>query len=185
MGYTHSWYQKRPFTFAEWKTIVAEAKRICAKAERGDYYTGKEDFASATRTEITEHGFRIGFNESYAWRTFAHPEIPPPMQGQAIRLADGTGKPGTRPRFTDAAIILNGVDPDESYETFDLERAPAKPDYQPIAEVEREGIFACCKTEYRPYDAVVVSVLHIARCIAPDAIVVRSDGGDEAIKLMF
>ena len=27
-----------------------------------------------------------------------------------------------------------------------------------------------CKTEYRPYDAVVVSILAVARTVAPDAI---------------
>src|SRR5688500_15581784 len=69
MGYTHYWRQKRPFTKQEWTTITAEAKRICAKAQRA-LYTGKEDFASSTKTEHTDYGFRVGFNEEYAWRTF-------------------------------------------------------------------------------------------------------------------
>ena len=42
-----------------------------------------------------------------------------------------------------------------------------------------------CKTEYRPYDAVVVSILHVARTVAPDAITVSSDGGPEAIRYLF
>lgn len=184
MGYTHYWRQKRAFTKSEWQTIVAEAKRICAKAERGDYYSGKEDFASSTGVEQTEMGFRVGFKESYAWRTFPHPEAPTPMQARAIRLADGSGSPGTKPEFSEDRICLNGVDPNESYETFCLERAPECPEYQ-RKEAKTKGIFNFCKTEYRPYDAVVVSILHIARTVAPEAIIVSSDGGLEAIKLMF
>jgi hypothetical protein len=185
MGYTHYWRQKRPFTPAEWATILAESKRIVAKAKRGEYYTGKEDFASATKLETDANGFRVGFNEDYAWRTFAHPEVPPPMKGAAIKIVNGSGKPGTQPEFDNKSICLNGVDPDESYETFLLERAPKPPDYQSSADVKTKGIFNFCKTEYRPYDAVVVSILQIARCVAPDAITVTSDGGDEAIKLLF
>lgn len=185
MGYTHYWNQKRPFTKQEWATILAESMRICAKAERGDYYTGKEDFASATRLELDANGFRTGFAEDYAWRTFAHPEVATPMQGAAIALADSCGQKGTRPAFTEDYIALNGVAPKEDYETFWLDRAPTSKG-GPFREQEaKDGIFNFCKTEYRPYDAVVVSILHMARTVAPDAITVSSDGGPEAIKLMF
>jgi hypothetical protein len=44
---------------------------------------------------------------------------------------------------------------------------------------------AFCKTEYRPYDSVVVSILAVAKKVAPDAILVRSDGGPEAIRYLF
>lgn len=32
MGYTHYWYQKRPFTHEEWYNIVEESKRVCSEA---------------------------------------------------------------------------------------------------------------------------------------------------------
>lgn len=179
MGYTHYWTQTRPFTPAEWQTIVAEAKRIVAKAKRGEYYTGKETFKTAQEAEIDPHGFRTGFAEP-AWRTFPHEEIATPQQGAAISVCgpDGTGQP----EFTDDEIALNGDRAKrEDYETFALERAPVSRD----ARQKPEGILNFCKTEYRPYDAVVVSILHVARSIAPDAIKVRSDGGTAAIKQLF
>ena len=170
MGYTHYWRSSRPFTQTEWKTITAEASRIIAKAIRGDYYSGKEDFSSATKCEIDEMGFRHGFNEEYAWRTFPHPEKAIPMQGAAIHLAGPSGEAGTKPIVNENEIALNGLSP-EDYESFVLSRTPEAFDF--------------CKTEYRPYDAVCVSILHVARTVAPDAINVTSDGGDGAIKLLF
>src|SRR6185503_422100 len=174
-------HQRRSFTADEWQRLTAEAKRICAKAQRG-LYSGTEDFASATKLEQNDMGFRVGFNEPYAWRTFAHPEAPIPMQNAAIALVDGSGTPGTQPEFTTDHISLNGPDPDESYETFRIERAPQPRGWKDEAS---KGIFNCCKTEYRPYDAVVVSILAAAQIIAPNAFRASSDGGPSAIKLMF
>lgn len=187
MGYTHYWRQKRAFTDAEWQQVTAEAKRICAKAMRG-MYSGKEDFASMTKSEVDEHGFRTGFAEETAWRTFPHDDCPTPMQGAAIPLANSHGEPGTMPEIDADCIALNGVQPKGDYESFVLEREPTMPDYyneqRKIKEL-REGLFSFCKTEYRPYDAVVVSILAAAAKIAPDAFFPSSDGGAEAIKLMF
>ena len=103
MGYTHYWNQKRPFTPAEWQTIVAEAKRIVAKAKRGDYYTGKETFNTAQESDIDAQGFRTGFAEP-AWRTFPHEEIATPQQGASIAVCGpaGTGQP----EFTDDEITF-------------------------------------------------------------------------------
>lgn len=181
MGYTHYWKQSRPFTKAEWATINAEAQRICAKAMRGDYYTGAETFKTAQEAGVDSMGFRSGFGESGAWRTFPHEEIATPMQGAAISLCgpDGTGKP----IFDKDYVALNGdQSKDEDYETFWLDRQPKHPDW---VTDKSERVFNFTKTEYRPYDAVVVSILHVARTVAPDAIEVSSDGGAEAIKLMF
>lgn len=159
---------------------MAETNRILAKAERA-LYAGKEDFASSSDCKVDEFGFRHGFKEETAWRTFPHPEIPTPMQGAAIKLAGPNGD--GRPQVTPSVIALNGACP-EDYESFHLERAPECPEYQ-RERAKTEGVFNFCKTEYRPYDPVVVSILHVARTVAPDAITVKSDGGDEAIKLMF
>jgi hypothetical protein len=182
MGYTHYWRQKRAFTPSEWQRITAEAQRICAKAQRG-LYAGKEDFVSSTKVETDEFGFRHGFNEESAWRTFPHPEQPTAMQGQSIALAgpDGNGQP----EFHADYIGLNGATP-QDYESFILERAPQWDERRNYTAKEKaDGIFGFTKTEYRAYDAVVVSILAAARVIAPDAITCASDGGDEAIKLMF
>lgn len=178
MGYTHYWTQKRAFTDAEWKMILSEAKRIIAKAARC-LYTGKEDGQSQRGCKADEQGFRHGFKEEGAWRTFPHPELPIPQQGEPILLAgpQGTGKP----RLSKHVIALNGRRPHD-YESFMLGKEP------PNLFADRQasdGIADFCKTEYRPYDAVVVSILAVACRVAPDAITVSSDGGDKAIRYLF
>jgi hypothetical protein len=170
MGYTHYWKQSRAFTPTEWAKITAEAKRIVAKAQRG-MYSGPETADTASSAGTDKHGFRTGFAEEGAWRTFPHEEIATPTQGKAIAICGplGTG----RPQFTSDLIALNGSEAaGEDYESFVLKRAPS------------DG-FAFCKTEYRPYDPVVVSILAAAKLIAPGAIRPSSDGGEEAIRLMF
>ncbi len=180
MGYTHYWHQKRAFTAQEWVKIVAESKRICAKAMRA-MYSGPETVLSQFQTHNENAiGAREGFAEKGAWRTFSHPEIATPAKGEAIALAGPMGD--GQPEFSDEAIALNGSEAKgEDYETFRLERAPVRKSY----EKPEEEIFNFCKTEYRPYDAVVVSILAAASLIAPKAIRVTSDGGDEVIRLMF
>lgn len=177
MGYTHYWRQSRAFTVDEWNALLTESQRICAKAING-LYSGKEDFESATAINQDAMGFRVGFKESYAWRTFPHPEAKTPMKNAGIVLVGPSGEKGTTPIFSHDRIALNGVEPNEDYESFIIERDPSKRDN------EKES-FAFCKTEYRPYDAVVVSILAAAQIIAPSAIKASSDGGKEAIKLMF
>jgi hypothetical protein len=179
MGYTHYWSHTRAFSNAEWKVILGETKRIVAKAARGEYYTGKENPASERGFTLDEQGFRQGFNEQGAWRTFPHPELPIPCQGQPILLAgpDGTGKP----QLAKSEIALNGKCPLD-YEAFLLNKQPPT-----LLSNRREpdAMTSFVKTEYRPYDAVVVSILAVAQKVAPDAIVVRSDGGPEAIRYLF
>ena len=178
MGYTHYWNQPRAFTDAEWKLILGETKRIIAKAQRG-LCTGTEDAASESGFTLDEQGFRHGFNEGGAWRTFPHPELPIPRPGEPILLAGprGTGKP----RLSKHIIALNGKRPDD-YESFVLGKEPPTP--HPYRQ-KPDPATGFCKTEYRPYDAVVVSILVVAQKVAPDAIVVRSDGGPEAIHYLF
>jgi hypothetical protein len=184
MGYTHYWHQSRPFTAQEWVQITAEAKRIVAKAMRG-YYAGPEtaETAAATVSNPIElapgvaFDNRHGFGEKGAWRTFAHNEISTPEQGKPIALCGPGGK--GQPEFTAKWIAFNGsAAKGEDYESFALERRPKK-------RADETESFAFTKTEYRPYDPVVVSVLAAARQIAPNAIRVKSDGGDEAIRLLF
>ena len=179
MGYTHHWQQRRAFTDDEWRLILGEAKKIIAKAARGQYYTGKEDAASQNTLTLDEQGFRHGFKEEAAWRTFAHPDQPIPCAGEPILLAGPSGR--GKPRLNKYLIGLNGKRPHD-YESFVLGKEPPTPyaDRQ-----DANALSGFCKTEYRPYDAVVVSILHVARTVAPDAIEVSSDGGPEAIRYLF
>jgi len=84
-----------------------------------------------------------------------------------IKLADGLANSGSKPEVSKDKIWLNGAE-DDDYETFCLER-------------EGSG-FSFCKTAYRPYDAVVVSILALARAVAPGAISLDSDGGPEVFE---
>jgi hypothetical protein len=180
MGYTHYWRQKRAFTSDEWTRITSEAKRICSKASRA-LYSGPETFATATAADTNEMGFAENFGEAGAWRTFPHEEIKPAMQGEAIKLC---GPSGNGPVQIDSEVIaLNGCAADnQDYESFVLDRMPVAPDYD---KNPKDGIFNFCKTEYRNYDPVVVSILAVAELIAPDAIKLSSDGGKEVFRLMF
>jgi len=86
-------------------------------------------------------------------------------KGIAIRGGDGNGKPV----INGNEIVLNGdEEAGEAHETFDI--------------TKKQGRWAYCKTARKPYDAVVVSILAVAKKVAPDAIDVDSDGGPSAIK---
>ena len=158
MGYTHYFDQRRAFTDAEWNLILSETKCIIAKAARG-LYSGPE--------------------ETVARRTFHHPEAPTPRRGEPILVAGPSGR--GKPRLNKYLIALNGRRPDD-YESFVLGKEPPTPFCDRL---NADATLSFTKTEYRPYDAVVVSILAVARTVAPDAIEVRSDGGDAAIRYLF
>ena len=94
-----------------------------------------------------------------------------------IDIAGGLGD--EYPEITEHKIWFNGRDP-QSCETLAISKKVRE---SASWETPREeGKFEFCKTRGLPYDKVVVSVLHAARTIAPEAITsVSSDGGDEAI----
>lgn len=71
----------------------------------------------------------------------------------------GTGKV----QYKSDMIALNGQEPDYG-ESFVLKR-----------DLEDFGF---CKTGERPYDDVVVSILALARKLAPELVFLSSDGGD-------
>ncbi len=108
-----------------------------------------------------------------------HPEQPIPQKGEPILLAGPTGR--GKPRLNRHLISLNGKQPHD-YESFVLGKEPPRLYSDHLHNDELSGFV---KTEYRPYDAVVVSILAAARTTAPDAIEVRSDGGDKAIRYLF
>lgn len=179
MGYTHYWHQKRAFTPAEWLRLTGEARRIVAKAMRA-HYSGPETSETAAQAGTDEMGFASDFAEKGAWRTFPHPEIAAPAKGEPIAICGSHGS--GEPTFSDRMIALNGSEAKgQDYESFILEREPTRGEW----EKDAPETFACCKTEYRPYDPVVVSILAAAVLIAPDAIRATSDGGPGTIRLMF
>ena len=85
---------------------------------------------------------------------------------QGIALADGNGN--GKPALTPEYISLNGKS-SEMYETFSLGKAASTD-------------FDFTKTNQKPYDAVVVSILALAKRVASDAIDISSDGGDGVFK---
>ena len=95
-----------------------------------------------------------------------------------IELAgwDGTG----RPEVNNSQIRLNGQQPND-YEDICIPRKLIIPSWD-----KRRGYSSSfCKTEHRPYDAVVVSILTILMRVAPNAVRTSSDGGENAIRYMF
>jgi len=95
-----------------------------------------------------------------------------------IRLGgwDGEGAP----KINTKEISFNGIGCN-SHETFRLERRPKQAEYRK----DDPEIFNCCKTAQKSYDAVVVSILALARDTLGDRIRVSSDGEDKAIKRVY
>lgn len=90
-------------------------------------------------------------------------------QGIAIRGGEGTGSPQITPEH----ISLNGdAAAGLDHETFFLGKHPYSTSH----------LSEFCKTARDPYDAVVVSILAVAKKIAPLALHISSDGGPGAIK---
>lgn len=85
-------------------------------------------------------------------------------QGIAVRGPMGTGKP----EFTDEDIALNG---DKS----------TRNDYESFVLIRKPDGFSFVKTDEKPYDAVVVSILAVAKKLVK-GLSVRSDGGSGAIR---
>jgi len=84
------------------------------------------------------------------------------------RLAGPTGDPGTQPGEFEGRWGFNGIG-DDSYEAFlwppDLTQPP-----------EEDGfVFDFCKTQWRPYDAVVLACLLAAKSELGDDIRIGSD----------
>lgn len=91
---------------------------------------------------------------------------------EGIELANGMTDPNTDPDIDRVRISLNGEPPNDC-DTFHLPRRC--PDHA----------IDSCKTQQLPYDPVVVTILHAACTIAPDAIQESSDGDETDGALMF
>lgn len=93
-----------------------------------------------------------------------------------IKLGDAFGKPGSYPLVDKDKIVFNGQEPDD-YETFYMERAPSSESNHSSNNEYKS--FSFCKTQYRPYDPVVIAVLCLADLYCGEYINVSSDGGAE------
>ena len=83
-----------------------------------------------------------------------------------IEICDGNGN--GEPIITDELIQLNGSSHnDNDHETFMIQRDKKYGDF--------------CKTARKPYDAVVVSILHYMKHCISDAYDISSDGDDIVI----
>ena len=81
-------------------------------------------------------------------------------------------EPDSEPEVTDDAVRFNGAGR-LGLETFVVERV-----FAPRFRQETDGrLFQCCKTDQKPYDAVVCACLIALKSRFGDDVVVSSDGG--------
>lgn len=83
---------------------------------------------------------------------------------QGITIVRDYDEPGTDPELTEGRIWLNG-EGEDGHETFVFDAVP--------------GSFTFCKTERKPYDAVVGAILIRAKVHYGEAIKISSDGSNE------
>jgi hypothetical protein len=96
-------------------------------------------------------------------------------QSMGIRLAGPFGEVGTSPEFTEGYFAFNGEDGpngDLSHETFRWEANPVQPEWRKDEILH----FDFCKTNQKPYDAVVTAILIRAKVIYGKLLQVGSDG---------
>lgn len=79
------------------------------------------------------------------------------------------------PDFTELRFALNGLE-EQSHETFVWESDVQMKAWQKQAGLEGDEVFYCCKTAYKPYDAVVTAILIRAKELYGDKVRISSDG---------
>jgi hypothetical protein len=102
-------------------------------------------------------------------------------QAQGIDICGGLGE--GKPEFTEAYFMLNGnLKGDLWHETFAWFGNPEQSKWQAerYKDTDQENdIFSYCKTNHKPYDAVVTAVLIRAKVIYGQLVDVYSDGSWE------
>jgi hypothetical protein len=101
---------------------------------------------------------------------------------QGIALAGAHGEPNTQREINVEHILFNGVGKD-SHETFYWPRKAERPEWQrhyPALSASAT-ITEFCKTNYKPYDVVVLAMLAAADLIY-GGIRFESDGGKEVLE---
>jgi hypothetical protein len=94
-----------------------------------------------------------------AWTSFTN-DVKSLFASTKIPLAGAFGTTGTTPEVNHGVVSFNGVE-DDSHETCQITKSACD--------------FEFCKTAHKPYDAVVVAVLKLARKYNPST-ELSSDG---------
>lgn len=81
---------------------------------------------------------------------------------------DGTGEP----EFTESYFRFNGKGDTDSYETFSWQAVPEQKEHRRGQPMTSDF----CKTEHKPYDAVICAILIRAKMIYGDLVDIYSDG---------
>jgi hypothetical protein len=127
------------------------------------------------------HYFRMRSDlDQNIWNLFIKDvkEIIKMAEKDGISIVDGMGNPGTEPKIDSDFVILNG-EQDEEYESLWISR---KDSDRRQSHHKEEYVFGFCKTQYRPYDPVVVSILSSLKRYFPENVLISSDGEDDVFK---
>lgn len=92
---------------------------------------------------------------------------------KGIKLGNGLGYVGTKPKVTASKVWFNGVDAD-SHETLAIDRVYEEKDW---STAENGLYFNFCKTARKPYDVVCVAILLLLQRHFP-SVQLSSDGGE-------
>lgn len=96
------------------------------------------------------------------WKNFVS-DVKELFSKTKIPLAGGSGDKNTVPKINNTAVSFNGLEND-SHETCHITKSSTEFDF--------------CKTQQKPYDAVVIEVLKLARKHNP-SVELSSDGGSK------
>jgi len=155
---------------------IMRVEKLCDKCSRkGDYSRGGWVLKRDLNAKAVKAASKLSAGYTHYWnqkRDFTDQEWKKILlraksiikkateQGIALASGDGNGKPELTPEY----ISLNGAG-DESYESFSLGK-------------KLHDEFNFTKTNERPYDPVVVSLLAMIKKVAKDAVDISSDGED-------
>jgi hypothetical protein len=122
-----------------------------------------------------------GEHDGYVTLCQAATEIFDHAVKQGIGLAGSHGENNTQREINVEHIMFNGVG-ENAHETFYWPRKPVRPEWHHrYPQLTSENITEFCKTNYKPYDVVVLAVLAAADLIY-GGIEFSSDGGDDVLQ---
>ncbi len=180
MGYTHYWNYKNPAI--ELGQIMNKKVQIHRMSrdwvEREAKYQELPTHESILK-RIKKH--TDGFKKIADELNKILPEL---QKDKEFVLKGGMGK--GEPRISENEVWFNGdSDFELDHETFAIDLFETG-NYRGVDDIEKEGVFGFCKTNYKPYDiAVCISLMVIKHHLGSD-FSIGSDGGyeewNEAIK---
>lgn len=173
MGYTHYWYRPQVLDPQKFRAAVADCKKVCDALPiplGNGLGEGEPEFSER----------RIWFNGHVNSGQFCRSGAGLAWPTDDAHGVAGAGDPDPETGSWFAGGMVNsrcvGADGDGSYETFGVLQEMADDEYAIKSE---RGWFACCKTNYRPYDLDVQCCLIVFAEHFGDQFKVSSDGDDE------